>query len=177
MTDPKIIQMFNRPLETNLEKIEQLASIREDENYRFRSFLKSKERESIDKIVHRLHDIITQKIDCSLCGNCCVKLSPELTPKEIEELARLENITPESYMENYCEINLGDMLLNTLPCRYYKDKKCSLNQNRPEKCKTFPYTRKKGFISRLLGMINFYGVCPIVFNIMEILKDELRFRR
>jgi len=26
-------------------------------------------------------------------------------------------------------------------------------------------------------MIEFYEICPVVFNLMEILKDELRFRR
>ena len=170
--------MNNRHLETNLSKIQQIASVREDENYRFRRFLKSKESDKVDKIVHRLHDELTRQIDCTLCGNCCCRLQPRIYKNEIEVLARLENMTPESFQENYCEeADFKEIYLKTIPCRYLEDKKCSIYENRPEKCKTFPYTDKEEFTSRLYSMIEFYEICPIVFNLMERLKDELWFRR
>ena len=132
----------------------------------------------VDRIVHRLHDELIRQIDCTLCGNCCCQLSVELYPKDIAVLARLENNTPESYQENYCRKDEnGTIILNVPPCRYLEDKKCRIYENRPEECRFFPYTYKKGFIFRLLVMITFYEICPIVFNLMEILKDELRFRR
>ena len=170
--------MKNHHIETNLSEIQHLASIREDENYRFRRFLKSKESDKVDRIVHRLHDEITRQIDCTLCGNCCCQLKPELYKEEVEILARLENVTPEFYQENYCEeAEYGEIYLKTIPCCYLEEKKCRIYENRPEKCKTFPYTKKEGFISRLYSMIEFYEICPIVFNLMERLKDELWFRR
>ena len=169
---------MNYHLETNLSSIKNLASVREKENYRFRTFLKGKNDEKVDRIVHRLHDELSRQIDCTLCGNCCCQLNVELHPKDIVALAGLENITPGSYRENYCkEYEDGEMLLKSLPCRYLDEKKCRIYENRPEECRFFPYTDKKGFISRSLGMIDFYEVCPKVFNLMEILKDELRFRR
>jgi len=87
--------MRNYPLEANLSKIKHLATVREKENYRFRTFLKGKNDEKVDRIVHRLHDELIRQIDCTLCGNCCCQLSVELHPKDIAALARLENITPE----------------------------------------------------------------------------------
>ena len=45
--------MKSNHLETDLLKIEYLASIREDENYRFRAFLKGKDSVQVDTIVHR----------------------------------------------------------------------------------------------------------------------------
>ena len=170
--------MNNQYLETNLLKIRHLASVREDENYRFRKFLKGKDGDKIDHKVHRLHDEITRQIDCSLCGNCCSQLKPELYQEDIEVLARLENITPECYQDNYCEeADFGDIFLKTIPCRYLEDKKCSIYENRPEECRFFPYTGKEEFISRLFTMISLYEICPIVFNLMERLKDEVWFRR
>ena len=170
--------MNNCHLETNLSKIQQLASVREDENYRFRRFLKSRESNKVDKIVHRLHDELTLQIDCTLCGNCCCRLKPELYQEDIAVLARLENMTPEAYQEKYCEeAEFKERYLKTIPCRYLEDKKCCIYKNRPEKCRTFPYTNKEGFISRLYSMIEFYEICPIVFNLMEGLKNELRFQR
>ena len=165
-------------LETDLSKIKRLATIREDENFRFRTFLKGKESAKIDSIVHRLHKEITAQIDCTLCGNCCCQLRTEVYEKDVEALAQIEKITPQNYIDFYCEKDeFGDVFLKTMPCRYLEGKKCSIYESRPKACRGFPYTDKKGFISRLLGMLNFYEFCPIVFNLMERLKGELRFRR
>jgi Fe-S-cluster containining protein len=170
--------MTNYKLETDLLKINHLASIRADENYRFRRFLKGKESDKIDRIVHRLHDEISGKIDCTLCGNCCNLLNPTLEKEEIEVLARLENITPESYLEKYCvEVEDSEISFAEKPCRYLESKKCSIYEHRPEQCRLFPYTREKEFIFRLFLMIENYEICPIVFNIIERLKNELMFRR
>jgi len=165
-------------LETNLSKINTLSSVREDENIRFRTFLKGQNDETVDNIVNQLHKEITRQIDCTLCGNCCSQLKPELHQEDITKLAQLENITPETYLNNYCERdNFGEIYLKTMPCRYLEEKKCRLYENRPDACVRFPYTNQKGFISRLWGMLEFYAICPIVFNLMEQLKDVLRFRR
>ena len=165
-------------LETNLSKIEHLASVRENENIRFRTFLKSKDGVKVDSIVHRLHDEITKQIDCTLCGNCCCQLKPELHEKDIAVLAQLENCTLEHYQNIYCEKDeFGETYLKAVPCHYLEGKKCSIYENRPEECSRFPYTNEEGFISRLWGMLNSYEICPIVFNLMERLKQELRFRR
>jgi len=164
-------------LETNLSKIKQKAAEREDENYRFRTFLKGKDSDKVDEIVHHLHKEITQQIDCKLCGNCCIQLKPRLNEKDITVLAQLEKISFEKYMEDYCEKDFGDIYLKNIPCRYIDEKKCSIYENRPTQCRKFPYTDKEGFTSRSLGMIGFYEICPIVYNLMERLKAEMRFRR
>ena len=102
-------------LETNLLKIKQIASVKNDENFRFRSYLKSKDSDKIDSIVHQLHDELIKQIDCY--------------------------------------------------------------ESRPIQCRKFPYTDQEDFISRLWGMIGFYEICPIVFNLMEELKDKMHFYR
>ena len=56
-------------IEKNLLQIKSLASIREDENYCIRAFLKGKDGKIIDRIVQRLHTEITQQIDYTHCGN------------------------------------------------------------------------------------------------------------
>ncbi|MDR0866741.1 MAG: YkgJ family cysteine cluster protein [Candidatus Symbiothrix sp.] len=64
-----------------------------------------------------------------------------------------------------------------IPCRYLNGKICSIYEERPNECRSYPNTHKSGFISRTWGMIENYEICPIVFNVMEGLKYELRFRR
>ena len=170
--------MKNHPFETNLLNIKNLASVREDENYRFRIFLKNKDSEKVDRIVHRLHDEIIERIDCKLCANCCIQFKPRLNRDDLETLSRMEGITTEVYMTKYCEaFEFGAIYLKTIPCRYVSETKCSVYENRPAECRLFPYTRKDDFTSRLYSMIEYYEICPIVFNLMESLKDELKFSR
>jgi Fe-S-cluster containining protein len=166
--DLRSIAVRNHEIETDLAEIEALASDREDENFRFRTFLKGKDSEKTDRIVHRLHKEYSEKIDCTLCGNCCRTLKTGLSVDDIETLAQLENITPEDYKSKYCEQDV----LQSLPCRYLAENKCSIYENRPEECRSFPHTHKENFTSRSLSMLSFYEVCPIVFNLMEQLKNE-----
>ncbi|GHT06244.1 Fe-S oxidoreductase [Bacteroidia bacterium] len=164
-------------IETDLTKIKHLANIRNDENFRFRTFLKGKDGAIVDKIVHRLHQEITAQIDCTQCGNCCQNLRPGISTKDIEKFALSECITSEEYKERYCEKEDGITYLKDIPCRYLNGKICSIYDERPDECRSYPNTHKNGFISRTWRMIDNYGICPIVFNVMEGLKYELRFRR
>jgi len=164
-------------LETDLLKIKQFAAKRENENFRFRVFLKGKDGDKIDEIVHQLHKEITPQIDCTLCGNCCNCMKPEVYEEDINRLSLLKNISSEKYLADYCEKNDGDIYLKNIPCRYLDGKKCSIYESRPTQCRKFPYTDEDEFISRLYGMISYYEICPIVFNLMERLKEIMRFRR
>jgi Fe-S-cluster containining protein len=129
----------------------------------------------IDLIVHSLHKEVIAQVDCLLCGNCCSCLSPEVNDNDLKTLAGREDMLPEEYLSVYCKEESG-IFFKSIPCRYLEGKCCSIYVNRPEQCKKFPYTAEKGFIFRLWGMIENYGMCPVVFNIMERLKDKLGFR-
>jgi hypothetical protein len=165
-------------LELNLEKISRLSKSKADENYRFRSFLKMQDSDKIDRIVHRLHREISEQIDCTLCGNCCNELSPLLSDAEIDRLVRIDSISKEEFIQKFVESDPveGDNFLKGNPCKYLCEKKCTIYSDRPEDCKSYPHTHKKGFNTRTLGMIGNYGICPIVFNIFERLKVEMYFR-
>jgi len=58
-------------IEKDLNVLERNAKIREDQNWRFRSYLKgSDDPDEIDRIVHELNDKVTSEIDCTECANC-----------------------------------------------------------------------------------------------------------
>ena len=161
----------------SIEKITRIAKQKENENYRFRSFLKGQDSENMDRIVHRLNKEIVELIDCTACGNCCNNLRPCVTNKEIIRLAQIDNMSHEEFVQNFTAKDKFDPVfyLKDTPCKYLKDKKCMIHTDRPEDCKSYPHTHKKSFTSRTLVMINNYGICPIVFNLFERLKKELGF--
>jgi uncharacterized protein len=166
------------PLELDLTKIERLSIKRENENYSFRAFLKGKDIEKVDKIVHRLHKEITSLIDCQKCGNCCISLVPRVKENEIVYLAGLDKVSVEEFIRENLEPDNYDnsLFLKHTPCRYLSGTRCSIYENRPLECKAYPYTHRPGFSTRTLNMISNYGICPIVFNIMENLKMEMGYK-
>jgi hypothetical protein len=44
---------------------------------------------------------------------------------------------------------------------------------RPNDCRLFPHLHKKGFVFRLIQVVENCSICPIVFNVFERLKQEL----
>ncbi len=165
------------PLELSLKKIAQIGEQKEEENIDFRIFLKGQEFDYVDEIVHRLNDEITAQIDCQQCGNCCKSLMPSVTEGEIETLAVIDNLASADFREKFIETDSFEenVYLKKTPCKYLKDKSCTIYPQRPETCRSYPHTHKPEFITRLLFMIDNYCVCPIVFNLMEQLKGELDY--
>lgn len=166
-------------LELNIEEISRLSKQNENENFKFRSFLKGQDSNNIDKIVHRIYNEIIGLVDCTDCANCCKQLRICLTYKDINRLSKLENLSPEEYEANYIVYDnfAGKKCLRDNPCRYLSDNKCIIYSNRPVDCKSYPYIHKRDFVSRAYNMIDYLGICPIVFNVFERLKVELRFKK
>jgi len=165
-------------LELDLEKIKRLAERNEENNWRFRAFLKFGDDHKIDRIVHGLYQEISRDIDCTQCGNCCRELRPLLAKKEVKLLANFINIPEDEFREHYTEVDHNDKKtrLRETPCAFLKDKKCTVYECRPADCRSFPHLHKRDFTARLINVLQNYSICPIVFNVYEQLKIEMRFR-
>ncbi len=162
---------------TAIDEIERLSREREQENLRFRSFLKNSYSRSVDKLVHELNAYYASQIDCTRCGHCCTRLRPILAESDIDRLMDELHISRTKFRKEYVMYDEeGDMLFKHLPCSFLKDKKCTLYASRPEDCRSYPHLHKTEFTSRLYGVLENYAICPIVFNVVEELKKRLNFR-
>ena len=162
-------------METDLEKIKKLAKERDEENWKFRTFLKGCDSKEIDSLVHKLYKKISQEIDCKKCGNCCKILSPTFDKKDIEKLSKHLKISPEQFERQYLikDEDSGKPKIKEKPCPFLKDNMCTVEKYKPHQCREYPYLQKRDFTSRLIRVIDNYSVCPIVFNVYEHLKDRL----
>jgi uncharacterized protein len=166
-----------KELTINLDTIKQLAAEREKENDSFRSYLKKQNNTRVDTIVHQLNDNIAPQIDCTACGNCCKSFMINVTPEEAEKLAAHLNTTVTNLKEKYIEESQqGQMIINKIPCHFLEGTKCSIYQHRFTQCREFPHLHKEGFTSRLFGIMMYYAVCPIIFNVVEELKQQTGFK-
>ena len=166
------------PIELDIEKINHISKLKEKENLNFRAFLKGQDDEKVDRIVHRLNKEVESQIDCTDCGNCCKNMRPCVTNNEIDTLTVIDKVSREYFIENFTEHDDLENIkyLKDTPCKYLSGKKCSIYGVRPKDCIAYPNIHKRSFNSRSLSMIDNYGICPIVFNVLERLKMEFRFR-
>jgi Fe-S-cluster containining protein len=163
--------------QTDLNIIAQEAEVREDENYSFRSWLKTKDSKRLDGLVHGINDRVSAAIDCTQCGNCCNKLVINVTKTEMRSCSKYLNVSETEFKEKYLEESQqGELYINTIPCHFFAEKKCTIYENRFKECREFPHLHKPGFQQRLLGTLMHYGTCPIVYNVLEELKDEMNYR-
>jgi len=90
-------------LETDLAEIITIAEKREEENWRFRSFLKAYDGSprEIDRIVHNLYQRISSEIDCKQCANCCRKMQPTLNQKDIRDFSHGLGLDVNRFKKQY----------------------------------------------------------------------------
>lgn len=165
-------------LEKNVDRIKSLSAAAAKENLRFRQFLKQRDSTEVDRIVHRINAEVVNQIDCTECGNCCTILRTAVNEADIVKLSDLAGLPGDVFVQQHTEIDTleNTRMLKATPCIFLKNKKCTIYENRPDDCRSFPHTDDIEFTSRTLMMIENHGICPIVFNVLEQLKRELRFR-
>lgn len=162
---------------TQLDVIALAAQENEAENQAFRVFLRSQESVDIDQLVQELDATITPQIDCTSCGNCCRSLMINITPAEVTHLAAHLNRSEADVKEQYVETGANDsqMVINAIPCHFLENNCCSIYEQRFAECREFPGLQQPQFTGRLFAMLMHYGRCPIIYNVMEELKNRLAF--
>jgi uncharacterized protein len=165
-------------LETDLTIITKIAAKKGDENWRFRSFLKTYHgsENEIDGIVHDLYQKISLEIDCTQCANCCRKMQPALDQEDIRDFSQSLGLDLKVFKEQYL-IQDGEVSdkfrFNRQPCPFLKGNLCLNYQHRPQDCRSFPHLHIREFTSRIWEVVENYSICPLVFNVYEYLKREL----
>ena len=160
----------------DLALIQQAAVSNEWDNDRFIGFLKQQDGELIDGLVHQLNDEVSAAIDCTRCGNCCRSLMINAEHEEAAALSVHLGI-PLPALKAQCieESQHGQLVINTIPCIFLANNKCSIYTHRFHECREFPHLHKPNFTRRLFGTFMHYGRCPIIFNVIEELKIALAF--
>ncbi len=161
---------------TDILIISRHAEERWDENLKFRSYLKSLDAEKVDRLFHQEFETISPSIDCTQCGNCCKELQPAIEDYEIPRIAKTTGLSPEEFKQKFLKpFEKKASYLNTEPCHFLKEKLCSIYEERPNSCRQYPHLHHESMAYRLYGVIDNYGICPIVYHVIESLKQKLGF--
>ena len=162
---------------THLSQMAVLAGEREEENDRFNSFLKEQPQDTIDEWVTNLNHSVEPQIDCTDCGNCCKSLMINVTEAEADSLAEHLHQSRTAFDAHHIEKGSnGMMIMNTIPCHFLTDNKCTVYTHRFAGCREFPGLHLPGFTKRLFSVFMHYDRCPIIFNVVEELKIKTGFK-
>jgi uncharacterized protein len=168
--------LWGLKLTHQLDVIEQAALDKEEENFHFKQFLSRQDADMIDASVHALNEVISAQVDCTSCGNCCQSLMINVTEPESEALAAHLALPVTDFKEKYIETSLqGDMIVNTIPCHFLNNRRCTVYEYRFAECRNFPGLHQPDFNGRLFSTFMHYGRCPIIYNVVEELKVTLDF--
>ena len=167
-------------LETDIRRIEELTLENDDDDRQYRFSLEGCDLtgEEIDAIVLRHYGEVSGQIECRECGNCCKVFHPPLNAEDIGRLARRMEMPRESFIGEYLVAGEkgGGHYFRKRPCPFLIDNACTVYHDRPEACRVYPSFCRKGFVSRLDLAFASCSVCPIVFNVYERVKVEIRQR-
>ncbi len=130
-------------LQTDPKVVARLALEREDDNWRFRSFLKGIDLdiEELDTVVHKHYEAVSSQIDCCACGNCCREVLPALLASDLSRLASGLNVSEAEVIDRF--LVPGEerrtFTFNNKPCPLLSGNRCTAYVHRPDDCRSFPH--------------------------------------
>lgn len=156
----------------DLTKHKEQAQNKDKENKLFLQRLGKKMPKDLDKVTNAIHDKVEARINCMECANCCKTISPILTDRDVDKIAKHLRIKAADLLAQHLEIDKeGDFVFRSQPCPFLDDDNaCSIYEARPKACKEYPHTDQKR-IHQVLKLTYFNtAICPIAFEVVDELK-------
>lgn len=163
-------------MEIKLTDLSQSAKNAEADNRKFFARLKKNTPNDLDITVKDFHEEVFKHINCLDCANCCKSISPMITDKDIERMAKFLRVRPSVLTEKYLHLDEDrDYVFNSSPCPFLdSDNYCKVYDVRPKACSEYPHTDRKRFVQILDVTLKNTFICPAAFEVVEKLKENYR---
>jgi len=146
-----------------------------EENQRFRKFLLRYSVAETDELFAKLHQSVASVIDCTLCAACCATLEPELQVSELQKINSLSEKLTVNPVISAQDANGYTHHYLKAPCVFLCANRCSIYEDRPSACSSYPHLEEPGIRYRLRTVFEQAPVCPIVFHVLEQMKLHTDF--
>ena len=150
----------------------------EKENRKFVLRLKKRPPPGIDEEIVECDEKVFSQISCLSCANCCKTISPVFKDRDITRIAAHFKMRPAIFTDKYLYLDEDeDYVLKTVPCPFLNtDNSCSIYDQRPHACRSYPHTATLPFTKSSELFIRNSAVCPAVYEIVSMLKKKYSWR-
>ena len=144
----------------------------------FRSFLRRMEKNppaNIDRLTPAIDAEVWKEVDCLSCANCCKKMTPTFTVKDLKRISAHFKVTPDEFRKKWLKKQDGDFVNVLNPCQFLdlNTNMCSIYSVRPEDCAGFPHLTKRKFSEYAHVHKQNIEYCPATFKMVEKLKAAI----
>ncbi|MCL2497870.1 MAG: YkgJ family cysteine cluster protein [Symbiobacteriaceae bacterium] len=153
-------------------EVKRVATEQEKENWRFAVYLKDHvDPEELDRQFYELHQELFAQYDCCYCNNCCTSYYISIHEEDIAPLVTFFQTTREEFVKGHF-VAAEEGYDIPPPCPFLlRDGKCFVQEIKPRVCRAFPFTDQPGQLDNFFGVIELAVVCPIVFEIIQRLRQ------
>ncbi|RPH32196.1 MAG: YkgJ family cysteine cluster protein [Bacteroidales bacterium] len=154
--------------------LKQLAGNAESDNKNLLKQLKRRPSSEVDALFQGLHDEVFEAINCLDCANCCSTISPIITDRDIDRMAKVLRMKPSEVVAKYLRIDEdNDYVYRNHPCPFLgADNYCSIYEERPKACREYPHTDRRKAQQLFSLTLKNAKVCPAVYLILERAKNK-----
>lgn len=163
----------------DLKKHKQFAIEHLKSNKKLAQNLIKRKPKDLDRVTSDLHFDAFEEIDCLDCANCCKSISPIVTDKDIQRIAKHLRKKPSQLVEEYLFLDHeGDYVFKVQPCPFLgSDNYCSIYSVRPKACAEYPHTDRQKFYQLLNLSVKNTIICPAVVKVFTGLKENYQVKK
>lgn len=145
----------------------------------FRSFLNKTEKappKGINSLTMAVEKEVWAEVDCLSCANCCKKMTPTFTEKDLKRIAAHFQVTPGEFRKKWLKKDRnGDLVNKQQPCQFLDltTNMCSIYAIRPADCSGFPHLSKRKWEEYAYIHKQNIDYCPATFRMVEKLYNRI----
>lgn len=149
-----------------------LTVANKEDQKKFKRLLETADKNSVLKILPRLHDEAFAKINCLTCAACCKNYSPRFKTPDVKRISKHLGMKESEFIDTYLDVDEeGDFVVKSTPCPFLgADNFCSIYEVKPSDCVRFPYTDEDVLIKKQKLTLKNASFCPIVYYVLDKLS-------
>lgn len=134
--------------------------------------------QGLDDLAEKINVEVWQEVDCLTCANCCKRMTPTFTHKDIRRISKHLNMRPKDFKERWLryEKKDKDWVNVNQPCQFLDltTNMCSIYEVRPADCAGFPHLTKKKMVDYMHVHQQNVSYCPATFKMVEKMMEKIK---
>ncbi len=159
----------------NLRSFQQKVNLNKKAFKRYLGKVEKNPPKTLYKTMAALDKEVWQEVDCLSCANCCKKMTPTFTEKDVARAAKHLQMTPDDFKQKWLQYSKKEDEWTNVkqPCQFLdlKTNKCDIYAVRPADCSGFPHFTKKQPVLYLHVHQQNIQYCPATYKMVEKMME------